>query len=441
MALGVPSTLSNLLGLDTGESWRDRLREGAFVSPSGVRIEFDFVDVERVGSKRGTVFEFPGVDGAYIQQHGLGARRYPMLCFFGGADHDRVATAFEKAVYEPGHGKLEHPLYGKIPDVVSFGEVTRRDPLVSAANQSIVEVTFWKALKEVYPSSGKDAQSEIDAALGNFDVEAAQAFADKTNLLTAARRATAGATIKGFLRDVSSTLRTASDQVSAVRRSMDEPFATVNYGLDVLVGQPLLLAQQISNLVQAPGRALAGLRSRLDGYLAFAQRIFGSSAGTVVSVPASAVGLALKQKNDFHISNLFAQNAVAGVVVTNRHHPFRTRPEALDAAARTAELAEDVTDWSEAAHGVLGEEDPGDADRALQHAVAITAGYLVELSFTLLPERRITLNRNRTIIDLAAELYGSVDDKLDLLITSNALTGSEILELPAGKVIKYYPEG
>jgi hypothetical protein len=437
----VPANLAKLLGLDTGQSWRDRLREGAFVSPSGTRIEFEFVDLERVGSKRGSVFEFPGVDGAYIQQHGVGARRYPMLCIFSGRDHDRVATAFEKAVYESGHGKLEHPLYGTIPDIVPFGDITRRDPLVSAANQSIVEVTFWKALREVYPSSGEDAQSEIDAALGDFDVAAAQAFADSENLDRAGDRAAAAATIRGFLRDVSSTLRTASDEVSAVRRSMDEPFAVVNFGLDVLVGQPLLLAQQISNLMQAPGRALAGLRSRLDGYLAFAQRIFRSRAGRVTSVPVAAVGLALKQKNDFHIANLFAQNAVAGVVVTNRHHPFRTRPEALDAAARMAELADEVTAWSEAAHAVLGEEDPGDATRALQHAVAITAGYLVELSFTLLPERRITLDRNRTIIDLAAELYGSVDDKLDLLISSNSLTGSEILELQAGKVIKYYPEG
>jgi hypothetical protein len=440
MPLGVPSTLSKVLGLDSGESWRDRLREGAFVAPSGTRIEFDFVDVERAGSKRGTAFEFPGVDGAYIQQHGVGARRYPMLCIFSGADHDRVATAFEKAVYEAGFGKLEHPLYGKIPDIVTFGEITRRDPLVSAANQSIVEVTFWKALREVYPNGGKDAQSEIDAALEGFDVEASQAFANKTNLLTAARRAAGGATVRSFLRDVSSTLRSASDDVSAVRREMDEPFATVNYGLDVLVGQPLLLAQQVCNLVQAPGRALAGLRSRLDGYLAFARRIFASPAGRVLSVPTAAVGLALKQKNDFHIAHLFAQNAVAGVVVTNRHHPFRTRPEALDAAARMADLADEVTDWSEAAHEVLSEEDPGDAARALQQAVAIAEGYLVELSFTLLPERRITLNRNRTIIDLAAELYGSVDDKLDLLITSNGLTGSEILELPAGRVIKYYPE-
>ena len=40
--------------------------------------------------------------------------------------------------------------------------------------------------------------------------------------------------------------------------------------------------------------------------------------------------------------------------------------------------------------------------------------------------------------DLDAELYGSVDDRLDFLIESNGLTGSEILELPRGRAIVYY---
>jgi hypothetical protein len=50
----------------------------------------------------------------------------------------------------------------------------------------------------------------------------------------------------------------------------------------------------------------------------------------------------------------------------------------------------------------------------------------------------VVLDRPRTIIDLAAELYGSVDDKLDFLISSNNLTGDQILELQRGQVISYY---
>ena len=74
----------------------------------------------------------------------------------------------------------------------------------------------------------------------------------------------------------------------------------------------------------------------------------------------------------------------------------------------------------------------------LRRFVAIAAGFLVEISFTLKQEFRITLDRPRTIIDLAAELYGEVDGQLDFLISSNNLTGSEILDLPRGREIVYY---
>ena len=82
--------------------------------------------------------------------------------------------------------------------------------------------------------------------------------------------------------------------------------------------------------------------------------------------------------------------------------------------------------------------DTGGGYQAMQRAVATAAGMLVAISFDLVPERRIVLDRARTIVDLAAELYGTVDSRLDFLIETNGLTGSEILELPRGSTILYY---
>ena len=63
----------------------------------------------------------------------------------------------------------------------------------------------------------------------------------------------------------------------------------------------------------------------------------------------------------------------------------------------------------------------------------------MEVSFSLVPERRIVLAKARTIVDLSAELYGQVDEKIDFLIRSNDLSGDEIHELPKGREIVYYP--
>jgi len=126
-------------------------------------------------------------------------------------------------------------------------------------------------------------------------------------------------------------------------------------------------------------------------------------------------------------------------------HSFATRPEALNAAATVVDLYDTVVAWRDAAFEDIAEIDAhqidtGRASQALDAAVALVSGHLVQASFTLLPERILVLDRARTIIDLAAELYGEVDARLDDLINNNDLTGDEILELPAGREIRYYPE-
>jgi hypothetical protein len=441
MAIGVPAGLASLVGLDSSSSWQDRLKEAAYKSPTGTRIKLKYTFLERSVDARGTEWEFAGVDGAYIQRGGFGARKYPLRVLFSGADHDRIANAFFAALLEPGIGTFEHPFLGPIK-VTPFGTITERQDLVTEANQTVIDVPFFTTFETVYPSSKADAQNEILAALGDFDVEAAQAFEADTDLLSAASKANLKATIRAFLRDVSGAMSDVSGQVASVRREFADTMSLINNGMDVFIGQPLLLAQQISNLIQAPGRALTGLQSRLAGYEDLAGRIFGSKAGSPGSngvVIAGVSSTLTRASNDFHAASLFGMNAVAGTVTSSLNNTFGTRPETLDAVQRVLDLFDEMVAWRDTGFDGLSEIDTGGAYQALHTAVSLTAGRLIEASFTLVPERIIVLDRPRTIIDLAAEIYGSVDDRLDFLIASNDLTGAEILELPRGASIKYYP--
>src|SRR6185369_4076910 len=108
-------------------------------------MRFGYDDLSSEVDKRTAAFEFPGVDGAYIQDNGHGERRYPLRCLFSGPECDTEASAVESLLLERGTGRLDHPLYGRV-DVVPFGTITRRDDLVSAANQAVVEVVFWSTL-------------------------------------------------------------------------------------------------------------------------------------------------------------------------------------------------------------------------------------------------------------------------------------------------------
>ena len=49
------------------------------------------------------------------------------------------------------------------------------------------------------------------------------------------------------------------------------------------------------------------------------------------------------------------------------------------------------------------------------------------------------IDRPRTIVDVCAQVYGAVDGKIDLFVSTNNFTGDELLELPANRRIVYYP--
>jgi len=434
-------------------SWETRVRPGAYTAPSGVRILYDFEDVAREIDLRRSVFEFPGVDGVYIQRNKVGARRYPLRCYFSGDSHDLEATAFEAALMEDGVGRLEHPLYGTF-DVVPMGTITRRDNLVTGANQSIVETTFWPPLRVLYPTGQESPENEILASLGNFDVQAAQMFSDLMSLETIVKQVSLKEAIRKTLNEISQVLGTVSKTTSEVNRLSRDAQSILNYALDVLVGQPLLLAQQIINLTTLPSRALAGIADRLAAYGELADRLFGSEAGR----PGERIGTALDRRqsslitNEFHLVDLTANAAVDGSVQSALNTTFRYRPDALGAAVEIFDQFDALVAWRDAAFTdladagaisgtLLDQVDTGGPIQSLGNAVATTAGNLVEISFSLLPERRIVLDRPRNLLELASELYpGDVDPRLDELISNNGLTGDEILELPPGRTIAYYPE-
>ncbi len=464
---GAASGLAALLAgrrANGGASWKDRLKEAAYTSPKGTRIKFDYEDVSRSFDIRGTVFDFPGINNSYVQQSGYGSRKYPLVCYFTGRNCDRLAASFEAALLQPGLGKLEHPIYGTI-SVVPFGSVERNDALATAANQSVVTVTFWTTTGAVYPASTASALNEIESAIQGFNVAAAQQFSKNGSFPGKIGDALSAInTFRKMLKKVKSALAKASAAVASVRKGLANAIDAINESMDTLIGAPLLLAQQVSNLIQAPGRALAGLASRLEGYELLLKSIIGSTEAAPGKLLKSGSILLAHQtqvSNNFHISSLFALSAISGTVVTVAAQPiatssqglspaastFSTRTQVLAAASAMLDQVDALTTWRDSGFEALAgvempanyQVDTGEAVAALQQAVALAAGYLIQASFSLLPERSIVLDRARTIIDLSAELYGSVDDKLDLLISTNNLTGSEVLELPRSRRIVFYP--
>ncbi|MDZ7922706.1 MAG: DNA circularization N-terminal domain-containing protein [Marinagarivorans sp.] len=401
-------------------SWIERIRQAAYTSPSGVRTVFLYEDLSKSIEKKTTAFDFADADGTYVQDRGLRGQRYPMRLYIAGADYDLTALAFEQSLEEAGAGLLEHPIDGSI-NAIAFGVITRNDALATAANQAVFDVEFWETLINIYPISQLDPAAAVSASIAEFNESSALQLEQNAKIGGPVERTNFKSRYQALLSSASSVLSPIAAAQENVQEQFDSINSSINQGIDTLVSDPLTLAFQTVLLIQSPARASALIVDRLRAYRNLAAQIvdgFGS--------------------DDIASADLYATAYVSGSVVSVINNQFTTKTDALAAAQELLAQFDEVVAWRDESYADSGIIDTGLAYKKLQDAVSLAAGYLVYISFTLKQERAIVLDRDRTIIDLCAELYGNIDEQLDFIIQSNSLTGSEILELRRGRRIVYY---
>ena len=436
-------------------SWIDRLKEFSYTSPSGIRTTFDFENVSQSFEKKTTAFDFPDAEGTFIQDLGHTGRRYPVRLFIWGDDHDQKADAFMLSLEERGAGKMEHPIYG-VKTVVPFGIINRRDDLKTAANQSVFQFAFWETTNIIYPSSQTDPASEVIAAVNAYNIASSEQFENNIELDSTVEQVTFQNTYLALLDQATAVLEPIAVTQQDVETQFNAIVDSINSGINILVDDPLTLAFQTSVMIQSPARALTSISARLEAYSNLASQITGTSRiinpdgsegePVIADGNIAVTGVDSTNANNFFARDLYASTYSTGSIVSAVNNQFKTKSEALETAERILSDFEELVFWRDANYESLsatsneptGVIDTGEAYQQLLNAVALTAGFLVEISFTLKQERSIVLDRARTPLDLEAELYGTVDENLDFLISSNDLSGSEILEIQRGREIVYY---
>ncbi len=437
-------------------TWQDRLKQAAFTSPSGIRTEFFYENVRTNINKRDSIREPADFDGAFVQNFGIGASSYPMLCIFWGDNHDLEADAFLNLLVEPGTGMLEHPLYGRIENAVSFGPVARRDDLKTAANQTVFEVNFVQSARFSFPGSIVAVEDEIGSAIGEFEDAQGATFENDIKIATAREQISMIDSVKVKVANVQRFMAGIAATVDEIQNEFNDAVNFINNNINSLVGTPLKLANSIINLVKSPARAASQISATLSAYgnlltsvISDANGLFSPSAGNSVN-------------NQFFNSELFsraafasmltASGAVAGAtreisgqsledfisVEPQEQRPFSTQTDIIETIEFLGTEFAKQNDWNEANRSSLVLLDTGEAYAHLERAWSLTAGFLIQLSFSARQERIIVLGEPRNFVELCGELYGVLDAAFDFFILTNHLTGDEIYELPRGRRIKYY---
>lgn len=437
-------------------SWQDRVKQAAFTSPSGIRAAFASENVRLNINKRDSIREPADFDGAFVQNFGIGVSSYPLRCIFWGDDHDLEANAFLPLLAEPGVGMLEHSLYGRLENIVTFGPISRRDDLKTAANQTIFEVNFVQSAAFQFPGSIFSVADEIALSLNGFEAAQAQAFGEGIKIEQAREKISMIDSVKAKIANVQRAMAKIAATVDEVQNEFNDAVNFINNNINTLVGTPLTLARKVIDLIKSPARAAAQISATLSAYgnllasvIADANGLFSPSVGNSVN-------------NQFFNSELFSRAAFSSMVIAantaggatreisgqsledfisiepSQQRPFTTQSDIIETVEILGAQFETQNNWNEANRGSLNLLDTGEAYSHLESAWSRTAGFLIQLSFSARQERIIVLGEPRNFVELCGELYGVLDAAFDFFILTNDLTGDEIYELPRGRRIKYY---
>jgi hypothetical protein len=413
-------------------SWEKKLKQAAYISPLGFRTTFLYEDVSKSFDKKTTDFNFPASNNTYIQDFGRTGRKFPLRIFFSGDNYLQEALAFEASIETKGVGRLEHPIYGTI-NVVPFGEYNRRDNLKTEANQAVIEVIFWETIIEIFAGSITDLADIVLKALELYN----EAASGQLNTEIILNKIIESSGFKTFYAGLVRGTLDSLNNIVATTPSVEKQFNLVSQSMltDLESTQSpnvKVLGLQATTLVQLPSRATgASISDRLNAFDNAFQKLVNDKT---IQPP----GYDNRIANEFFARDFYSATYLSGVVLSTINAEFTTKKEALTAADFLLSLFDQWVKWRDENYAILSQNDTGGMYAALLESVTKAVGYIVSISFSLKTEKIIILTENRSILDLVAELYGELDNKLDFFINTNNLSGSEILELPKGREIVYY---
>lgn len=413
-------------------SWEDRLTKPYYKSPSGRQLYFDFEDLTQKQTKNAKLWAFTGLADPYVQEFGISDRNFPSKCIFSGEDHDRLATAFVEMLSESGIGEFLHPLRG-VMRVVPLGEFTISEPLKTAGNQSIVDVTFWRA-GTLQPNTQPDASNLAQQLVQQSKQQSAQVFSTTVDVTTPDAEFDLLARAQEGVAKVDRWLGKIAATNAATRAAYDEKFGILNSAITTLIGDPIALATEMIDLALLPSRGLASIGERLEGYVNLIADLFGSSPKddepSLVTYEAD---------NDLGVNEVLAKAAVLGCVQVLATSTPTTRDEAMRAIVTTEAVVVTQSDWSETKRQTNGRTDTGEDVEILQRASASALERMLGLVVRLLVEKREVLDRDWALYELCAKLYGAIDEAtIDRFILSNHFAGNEILLIPRGRTVVWY---
>lgn len=418
-------------------SWEDRLRPSIkLTSPDGNVFNANWMSNDRSKSKNLGIFNYPNFNGSDVQDLGITGASYPIILHFTGPDNDLEGNKFFKACDERGPWEVVHPEKGTLS--LQLDSVTEKIDPINSGNVKTFDTNWIELVEKTIEKTTTQLGSEVDAQAQLVNESSQTQYDENISLDQASERIANKQAIDNSIiahdeafGDIVSQSDTISAEVAAtttgIRDSLNQE--TIN---------ALSLAGQTQQLVQLPVLATNNIQSRVDA--------FGNYINAqLLQTPDNND---LEAKNTVNAIELNCSASMVGTALSIISGELTTRSETIAYIETIVGYFNTITDRLD---GIQENFETEAIDKQyfsnsqsysdLARLVGLVINYLLRSSLDLKIEKRFTLDRQRTPIDLTVQSYGELgesDEVLDFFISTNNLMGNEIKLLPAGKEVVVY---
>lgn len=458
------------------------LLEAKYTAPSGKEFTFFWEKLSRTTELKTGVFPFPDRDGAHVQHQGGGAVSYPMTCIFNGEGHVQTANDFELALHEREVAELQHPVYG-IKKVIPTGNISRDNDLINNVNESHVTITFTETITDDPVNLEAVTADELAESFDDFMEASAVDFAESLTVENISEQLLIQSSLNmqtSILNDNLSALAPGEPDFLTTMGELKNSIKTMFNKAEKLTQKYLNTARLALNAMKLPSKFTINILEKMRGYTMLISQIqaqfrndpyginniknaFASTrlvlSGAVASLAiGSALGIAQNATNNKQEANSGGGgtfSAAGGGIVNNsgggaagggsgaaggNSGGVLSREAAVAVALQLNNLLSTIQNYEDEKIEKNNFIDSNaTAYLMLNQLVYNSINLIFNVALSLPMKRIIKLTYDRNIIELCAEIYGSVDNFfIDKLIVENNLSIDEMEIISMGREVFYY---
>lgn len=412
--------------------------KASYRSDTGATISnFAYRDVSKSKEKLSTTYEFANTNQTYVQTLGSTMLRLPIEMIFIGDNYIADAEAAFNVLDSSNYGTLQHPAYGEI-DVAIVGEIKKEDKILTGIGSSTITVTFYQSIKTAYPATSLDARGNILSKITEANEAAATQASQAINIKDPVDEANWKTDIlngikatKNTVAGIVDTTQSISSEITAIQRSVESNINAIASGAVDVVGNLLTIGKQIQIFTQLPARLEISIVDRANAFI--------DGLSSLLGLDSKKDLVNNTNKNKFANADLQATATIAGLAeATITNTEFSTQAQAIEYVDVLLNQTERYIVWRESQYTSLElVDDDFSSYQQIQELVNLTAGYLLELSFTLQQQKTFVCDKDYALPVIANKLYGSIDFE-QRIIADNNLQGDELFFVSKGKQIIYY---